>query len=99
MTRCMKLIQKIWNGMQRIHGSKFIYHVHKGVVNVINATTVQNDVIVRRFTNTMNMVMYSQYGEVIMQLMMDNMIMMYEYAIKEDHNKFAKEVNKLIYHG
>ena len=24
---------------------------------------------------------------------------LHEYAIKEDHNKFAKEVNKLIYHG
>ena len=34
-----------------------------------------------------------------MQLMVGNMIMMYEYAIKDDHNKFAKEVNKLLYHG
>ena len=34
-----------------------------------------------------------------MQLMVDDMIMMYEYAIKVDHNKFAKEVHKLIYHG
>ena len=25
--------------------------------------------------------------------------MMYEYAIKKDHNKFAKEMHKLKYHG
>ena len=66
---------------------------------MINATTVQNDVIERRFINIMNMAMDAQDEYVIMQLMMGNMIMMYEYAIKEDHNKFAKEVNKLIYHG
>ena len=66
---------------------------------MINATTVQNDFIVRRFINSMNMAMDAQHVYVIMQLMVDNMIMMYEYAIKEDHNKFAKEVNKLIYHG
>ena len=66
---------------------------------MINATTVQNDVIVRRFVNSMNMAMDAQHVYVIMQLMVDNMIMMYEYAIKEDHNKFAKEANKLIYHG
>ena len=66
---------------------------------MINATTVQNDVIVRRFTNTMNMVMYSQYGEVIMQLMVGKMIMMCEYSIKKGHKKFAKEMHKLIYHG
>ena len=47
----------------------------------------------------MNMAMYAQYVYAIMQLMVDKMIMMYEYAIKEDHNKFAKEVHKLIYHG
>ena len=66
---------------------------------MINATTVQNDVIVRRFINSMNMAMDAQHVYVIMQLMVDNMIMMYEYAIKVDHNKFSKEVNKLIYHG
>ena len=66
---------------------------------MINATTLQNDVIVRRFINSMNMAMDAQHVYVIMQLMMGNMIMMYEYAIKEDHNKFAKEVHKLIYHG
>ena len=66
---------------------------------MINATTVQNDVIVRRFINSMNMVMDAQHVYVIMQVMVDNMIMMYEYAIKVDHNKFAKEVHKLIYHG
>ena len=65
---------------------------------MINATTVQNDVIVRRFINSMNMAMDAQYVYVIMQLMVDNMIMMYEYAIKVDHNKFSKEVHKLIYH-
>ena len=66
---------------------------------MINATTVQNDVIVRRFVNSMNMAMDAQYVNIIMQLMVDNMIIMYEYAIKEDHNKFAKEVHKLIYHN
>ena len=45
------------------------------------------------------MAMDAQYVNAIMQLMVDNMVMMYENAIKEDHNKFAKEVNKLIYHG
>ena len=53
---------------------------------MINATTVQNDVIVRRFVNSMNMVMDAQC-DVIMQLMVGNKIMMYEYAIKKDHNK------------
>ena len=66
---------------------------------MMNATTVQNDVIVRRFINSMNMAMDAQHVYVIMQLMVDNMIMMYEYAIKEDYNKFAKEMHKLIYHG
>ena len=66
---------------------------------MINATTMQNDVIERRFINSMNMAMDAQPVYVIMQLMMGNMIKMYEYAIKEDHNKFAKEVHKLIYHG
>ena len=69
--------------------------VHKAT----NSTIVQNDVIERWFMNSMNMAMDDQYDYVIMQLMVDNMIMMYEYAIKVDHNKFAKEVNKLIYHG
>ena len=99
MTRSMKLIQKIWKGMQSIRGSKNIHCAHKCVVNRINATTVQNDVVVRRFINGMNMAMDVQYDYVIMQLMVDNMIMMYEYAIKKDHNKFAKEMHKLIYHG
>ena len=66
---------------------------------MINATTVQNDVIVTRFINSMNMAMDAQYDYVIMQLMVDNMIMMYEYAIKIDHNKFSKKMHKLIYHG
>ena len=65
---------------------------------MINATTVQNDVIVRRLINSMNMVMDAQC-DMIMQLTVGNKIMMYEYAIKKDHNKFAKEVYKLIYHG
>ena len=67
-------------------------------MDVINATTVQNDVIVRRFINNMNMTMDAQYDYVIMQLMVGNVIM-YEYAIKEDHSKFAKEMHKFIYHG
>ena len=71
---------------------------HKCIVDVINATTVQNDVIVRWFINSMNMVMDAQC-DVIMQLMVGNKIMMYEYAIKEDRNKFAKEMHKFIYHG
>ena len=66
---------------------------------MINATTVQNDVIMGWFIKNMNMVMGAQNEYVIMQLMMGNMIMMYEYAIKKDHNKFAKEMHKLIYHG
>ena len=45
------------------------------------------------------MTMDAQYDYVIMQLMVGNKIMMYEYAIKKDHNKFAKEMHKLIYHG
>ena len=45
------------------------------------------------------MAMDAQYDYVIMQLMVRNMIMMYEYAIKKDHNKFAKKMYKLIYHG
>ena len=85
--------------MQSIHGSKSIHCTHKGVVNMINATTVQNDVIERRCIKSMNMVIGAQCDYVIMQLMVGNMIMMYEYAIKKDHNKFAKEVYKLIYHG
>ncbi len=60
---------------------------------------MQNDVIVRRFIKSMNMAMGAQDEYVIMQLMVGNKIMMYEYAIKKDHNKFAKEVHKLIYHG
>ena len=60
---------------------------------------VQNDVIVRRFINSMNMAMDAQYVYVIMQLMEGNVIIMYEYPIKKYHNKFAKEMYKLIYHG
>lgn len=52
---------------------------------MINATTVQNNVIERWFINSMNMAMDAQGEYVIMQLMMGNMIMMYEYAIKVDH--------------
>ena len=73
--------------------------MHKGVGNVINATIVQNDVIMGRFIKSMNMVIGAQCDYVVMQLMVGNMIMMYEYAIKEDHNKFAKEMHKLIFHG
>ena len=67
--------------------------VHKAT----NSTIVQNDVIMGWFIKSMNMVIVAQCDYVVMQLMMGNM--MYEYAIKEDHNKFAKEVHKLIYHG
>ena len=66
---------------------------------MINATTVQNDVVVRRFVDSMNMAMDAQYDYVIMQLTVGNVIIMYEYSIKKDHNKFAKEMHKLIYHG
>ena len=69
--------------------------VHKA----INSTIVQNDIIMGWCIKSMNMAMGAQYVYVIMQLMVDNMIMMYEYSMKEDHNKFAKEVHKLIYHG
>ena len=65
----------------------------------VDATTVQNDVIEGRFINSMNKAMDAQDEYVIMQLMMGNMIMMYEYAIKIDHNKFSKKMHKLIYHG
>ena len=67
-------------------------------MNMINATTVQKDVIMRWFINSMNMVMDAQC-DVIMQLMVGHKIMMYEYAIKVYHNKFANEMHKLIYHG
>ena len=63
-----------------------------------NATIVENDVIIGRCTKNMNMVIGAQCEYVIMQLMVGNVIIMYEYAIKKDHNKFAKEMNKLIYH-
>lgn len=69
--------------------------VHKAT----NSTIVQNDVIERWFINSMNMAMDAQYEYGIMQLMVGNMIMMYEYVIKVDHNKFAKKMHKLIYHG
>ena len=79
--------------MQSVHGNKSM--VHKAT----NSTIVQNDVMERRFINSMNMAMDAQHVYVIMQLMVGNLITMYEYAIKEDHNKFAKEVHKLTYHG
>ena len=66
---------------------------------MMNVTIVQNDAIMGWCIKSMNMAMDAQYVYVIMQLMEDNMIMMYEYAIKKDHNKFAKEMHKLIYHG
>ena len=66
---------------------------------MMNETTMQNDVIVRRFINSMNMAMDAQYDYVIMQLMMGNVIVMYEQAIKVYHNKLTKKVHKLIYHG
>ena len=69
--------------------------VHKAT----NSTIVQNDVIERWYIKSMNMAMDAQYDYVIMQLMVGNMIIMYEYSIKKDHNKFAKKVHKLIYHG
>ena len=50
--------------------------MHKGVGNVINATIVQNDVVVGWFINSMNMVIVSQSDYVVMQLMVGNMIMM-----------------------
>ena len=64
-----------------------------------NSTIVQNDVIMGWFIKSMNMVMSAHYEYVIMQLMMGSMIMMYEYAIKVDHNKFAKKMHKIICHG
>ena len=85
--------------MQSIHGSKSIHGAHKCIVNVINATIVQNDVIMGRCIKSMNMVIGAQCEYVIMQLIVGNVIIMDEYAIKKDHNKFAKEMHKLIYHG
>ena len=73
--------------------------MHKGVVNMMNVTIVQNDVIMGWCIKSMNIAMDAQYVNVIMQLMEDHMIMMYEYAIKVDQSKFAKEVHKLKYHG
>ena len=72
-----------------------IVMVHK----VTNSTIVQNDVIVGRFIKSMNMAMDAQYDYVIMQLMVANVRTMYEEAIMVYHNKFAKKVHKLIYHG
>ena len=69
--------------------------VHK----TTKSTHMQNDVIERWFINSMNMAMDAQYEYGIMQLMVGNMIMMYEYVIKVDHNKLAKKMRKLIYHG
>ena len=50
---------------------------------MINATMVQNDVIERRCIKSMNMVIGAQCDYVIMQLMVGNMIMMYEYATRK----------------
>ena len=66
---------------------------------MINSTMVQNDVIMGWFIKSMNMVIGAQSDYVVMILVVGNMIIMYEYAIKKDHNKFAKEMHKLIYHG
>ena len=85
--------------MQTVYGSKNIHYAHKCIVNVINATIVQNDVIKGWCIKSINLVIGAQCDYVIMQLMVGNMIMMYEYAIKKDNNKFAKEMHKLIYHG
>jgi len=63
--------------------------MHKVVVYMMNVTIVQNDVIMGWCIKSMNMAMDAQYVYAIMQLMVCNMIMMYEYAIKEDRNKFA----------
>ena len=52
--------------------------MHKGVVNVINSTIVQNDVIMGRFIKSMNMVIGAQYDYVIMQLMIGKVIIMYD---------------------
>ena len=79
--------------------SEFIRGMHKVVVYMMNVTILQNDVIMGWCIKSMNMAMDAQYEYVIMQLMMGNMIMMYIYAVKKDHNKFAKEMHKLIYHG
>ena len=69
--------------------------VHKA----INSTIVQNDVINGRCIKSMNMVIGAQCEYVIMQLIVVNVIIMDEYAIEVYHNKFAKEMHKLIYHG
>ena len=79
--------------MQSIHG--VISMVHKAT----NSTIVQNDVIMGWSIKNMNMVIGAQYDYVTMKLIVGKVIVMYEYAIKEDHNKFAKEMHKLIYHG
>ena len=68
------------------------------VYQATNSTIARNDVIMGWFIKSMNMVIGAQCDYVIMQLLGDNMIMIYEYAIKEDHNKFAKKMTKCIYH-
>ena len=73
----MKLIKMIWNDMQSIHGSKFIHCARKGIVNVVNATILESDVVMRRFINSMNMSMGAQCYYIIMQLMVDNVVIMY----------------------
>ena len=87
----MKLIKMFLTEMQSIHGNKCNHCAHNCVMSMSNATTVQNDVIMGWCIKSMNIAMDAQYVYVIMQLMVGNMIMMYGYAIKEDHNKFAKK--------
>ena len=57
--------------------------MHKVVVNMMNVTIVQNDVIMGWNIKSMNVAMGAQYVYVIMQLMVGNMIMMYEYATRK----------------
>ena len=62
MTKRMKLINMIENDMQSIHGNNRICSMHKGVVNEINATIVQNDVIMGQFIKrklVLNVIMLS----------------------------------------
>ena len=81
------------------HGIQCIHVIKLIVQEVANATIVQNDVVMGLCIKSMNMVNDSQCECVIMQLMLGNVINMYEESIKKDHNKFAKEMHKLIYHG
>ena len=60
---------------------------------------VQYDVVMGLCIKSMNVVNDAQCEYVIMQLMLGDVINMYEESIKKDHNKFAKKMHKLIYHG